>query len=87
MFGFKKSKFYFWNNRIACWGFFLVRIVVIPIAWYHFYLHSTEFYMFTENIYYYAATIIMLILSDWQNINWFSRLYASCYTPKRIKTN
>ena len=76
MLGYKDTKLYRINSVIATAGFFCVRILIMPIAWWHFWLHRSEMYEFTSSTFYYAS-IVLLILSDLQNIDWFSKLYAS----------
>jgi len=77
MLGYKNTELYRINSVIATAGFFCVRILIIPVAWWHFWLHRIELYEFTFSSTLYYATIILLILSDLQNIDWFSRMYKS----------
>lgn len=77
MTGFKDTKLYRINTVIASAGFFCVRILVIPFAWYHFWINRIELYEFTMSSYLYYGTIGLFVLSDLQNIDWNKRLYQS----------
>jgi hypothetical protein len=73
----RDSDLFKYNTLITTVGFFCVRILVIPFAWFHFYQMREEMFQLTNNVYLYHATIMLLILSDLQNIDWCKRLYAS----------
>ena len=69
MFGMKKSKLYYWNNRIACWGFFLVRIAVIPFAWYKFYLQRNGSRIFLITVKIPAAWLFLELENQQRNVH------------------
>ena len=77
MFGQKNTNLYKYNSVVATVGFFIVRILTIVPAWVSFISQRKEVYEFSYNSYLYYGTIIMLILSDLQNLDWCYRLYQS----------
>ena len=88
MFGYKESELYKMNSLVATVGFFIVRILVIPFSWYNFYVFRQELFDFTKSYVLFYGTIVMLILSDCQNLDWCYRLYTStrrAFSKKEVK--
>ena len=77
MFGYKNTALYRYNSIMATVGFFIVRILTIVPAWVSFISQRKEVFEFSYNIYLYYGTIVMLVLSDLQNLDWCYRLYQS----------
>lgn len=77
MFGYKDTITYKINSIILTAGFFFVRILVIPFFWYNFLLNRNEVYELTHSLTLYYTTMMLLVLTDIQNLCWFTKLYKS----------
>jgi len=80
MFNQRKTNLYIVNYFVLVVGFFLVRVAIIPFAWYQLFTKKEILLAIGgTGLSAYALfgfIIVVCILSDMQNIDWFKRMFA-----------
>ena len=91
LFKMKETTVYYINYHILAIGFFIVRVGVIPFFWISFYQNFGDFWVKVagESMIVFGLILIILVLSDMQNIDWLRRLLKGLNVMRKqhVKTN
>ena len=91
LFKMKETTVYYINYHILAIGFFIVRVGVIPFFWISFYQNFGDFWvkLAGESMIVFGLIMIILVLSDMQNIDWSRRLMKGLNVMRQqhVKTN